>query len=85
MILWMHRFDQNSNVINNYTPLVAQPKIFRLFMKGKFEAYVLHRELEQMEPIMNFQVLPEGLELEILLNHHKQKINHGSHTKMFLY
>jgi hypothetical protein len=51
-----------------------------------------HRELEQMEPRLNFQVPYEDIELLILLHtqnkalrHHKPIINDDSHPNFFLH
>jgi hypothetical protein len=50
------------------------------------------RDLEQMEPILNFQVAAEGLELLTLLHtpyyalrHHKAIINDESHPFLVLF
>ena len=57
--------------------------------EGEGDIITKHREQEQMEPKLNFQVPAEGLELVILLHalyqalrHHKSIINDDGHTKI---
>ena len=89
--------DNFLHVKRSSTYFHAYKSIFKTFYVTKAQAnddnllhgMLMHRELEQMEPRLNFQVPSEGLKLVILLNklwslgHHKSVLCIDGHPIFF--